>query len=76
MHTLVLRVPGFLDVRIHHNPDWSGIATIATTKKGEAQQEIHVPGAIFKELQERSLQYFKDSLGDLCAQAGLEIKGE
>jgi hypothetical protein len=45
MHTKEVKVPGFDDVRVHYNSDWSGDAIIVW-QRGADRSEVEVPGDV------------------------------
>ena len=52
MHTTVIRDGAFGagDVRIHHNSDWSGNASLVWTPSGQGPASYDIPGWVAQEL--------------------------
>lgn len=46
MHTLTLETKDYGTVRVHHNSDWSGLATLTYQADGELK-EAQLPGYVF-----------------------------
>ncbi len=54
MHTKEIKVPGYADVRVYHNGDWSGDAIVCWTLPGGKQQRVEIPADVLMALARRS----------------------